>query len=95
MHAKNEVETLVPDLFLVFKKALYGKEASGQHLSFNMFWYSSIWSYNKNKLHKSSNCCSRGIVNFDFLEKGVGIVSPHHFPYDFLRKIFLMLYSKN
>ena len=35
------------------------------------------------------------MLNFDFLEKGLGIVYPHHFVYDFLRKIFLMLYSIN
>ena len=33
------------------------------------------------------------MLNIDFLEKGLGIVSPPHFVYDFLRKVFLMLYS--
>ena len=33
--------------------------------------------------------------NFDFLEKGLGIVSPAYFVHDLLRKIFLMLYSIN
>ena len=31
--------------------------------------------------------------NFGFSEKGLEIVSPPHFVYDFSRKIFLMLYS--
>ena len=31
--------------------------------------------------------------NFDFLEKGLGIVSPPDFVYDFSRKLFLMLCS--
>ena len=35
------------------------------------------------------------MINFDFLEKGLGIVSPPHFVYDFSRKMFLMLYSIN
>ena len=35
------------------------------------------------------------MLNFDFLDKGLGIVSPAHFVYDFLTKIFLMLYSIN
>ena len=35
-HTENETERLVPDLFLLFKKALYKLKASGQHLSFNM-----------------------------------------------------------
>ena len=36
---------------------------------------------------------SRDILNFQFLEKGLGIVSPPYFVYDFSRKIYLMLYS--
>ena len=32
---------------------------------------------------------------FDFFEKGLEIVSQPHFVYDFLRKMFLMLYSNN
>ena len=35
------------------------------------------------------------MLNFDFLEKGLGIVYPPHFVYDFLRKMFLMLHSIN
>ena len=35
------------------------------------------------------------MLNFDFLEKGLGIVSPSHFVYDFSRKMFLELYSTN
>ena len=33
------------------------------------------------------------MVNFDFLEKGLGIVSLPHFVYNFSRKMFLMLYA--
>ena len=33
------------------------------------------------------------MLNFDFLVKGLGIVSPPHFLYDFSRKIFLIPYS--
>ena len=32
------------------------------------------------------------MLNFDFLGKGLEIVSHPHFVYDFLRKMFLMLY---
>ena len=35
------------------------------------------------------------MLNFDFLEKGLGIISPAHFVYGFLRNFFLMLYSIN
>ena len=35
------------------------------------------------------------MLNFDFIEKGLGIVFLPHFVYNFLRKMFLMLYSLN
>ena len=35
------------------------------------------------------------MLNFDFLEKGLGILSLPRFLYEFLRKMFLMLYSIN
>ena len=35
------------------------------------------------------------MLNFDFLDKGLGIVSPAHFRYDFSAKMLLMLYSIN
>ena len=37
----------------------------------------------------------RNILNFDFLEKGMRIVSPPHLENDFLRKTLLMFYSIN
>ena len=36
-NAESEVERLVLDLFLFFKKALYVVKASGQQFSFNTF----------------------------------------------------------
>ena len=62
------------------------------------FQYISIalnLAYNKNKLNKTLEYWSRDTLNFDFLEKGLGIVSTPHFVYDFSRKIFLMLYFIN
>ena len=35
------------------------------------------------------------MLNFDCLDKGLGIVSAAHFVYDFSTKMFLMLYSIN
>ena len=35
------------------------------------------------------------MLNFDYLEKGLGIDSTPHFVYDFSSKMFLMLYSIN
>ena len=37
LHAENVAERLVPDLFMFFRKALYGVKTSVLHLSFNMF----------------------------------------------------------
>ena len=36
-HAKNEAGRLVPDLLLLFRKALYEVKASGPQFSFNKF----------------------------------------------------------
>ena len=35
------------------------------------------------------------MLNFDFLDKGLGIASPAYFVYDFSTKMFLWLYSIN
>ena len=35
------------------------------------------------------------MLDFNFLEKDLGIVSPTHFVYDFSREMFLMLNSIN
>ena len=35
------------------------------------------------------------MLNSDFLDKGLRIVSPAHFVYDFATKMFLMLYPIN
>ena len=36
-HAETESRRLVPDLFLLFKKALYDVKASGRQISFHIF----------------------------------------------------------
>ena len=43
-------------------------------------------AYNKNKLFKTLHYWSRDMLNFDFLDKGLEIVSPAHFVYDFSTK---------
>ena len=35
------------------------------------------------------------MLNFVFLEKGLGLVSPPHFVYEYSRKNYLVLYSIN
>ena len=69
-------------------------KASDQRFSFNMLWCSSTGRYTK-PLNKNSDCWSRDMLNFDFLEKVLGIDSSAHFVYGFSRKMFLMLYSVN
>ena len=50
-------------------------------------------AYNENKLDKNSSYLSRDMLNFDFLEKGLGIASLSYFVYDLPRKMFLTSYS--
>ena len=47
----------------------------------------------KTKLIKCQTIISTDMLNFDFLEKGLGLVSPPLFVYHFLGKVFLMLCS--
>ena len=42
--------------------------------------------YNKNKLHKTLDYWSRDMLNFNFPEKGLGLVSAPHFEYGFFKK---------
>ena len=52
-------------------------------------------AYNKNKLYKTLNYWSRDMLNLNFSEKGLGLISTLHFVYNVSRKMFLMLYSTN
>ena len=50
-------------------------------------------AYNKNQVHKTLDFIQRhSVLNFDFIEMGLGIVSPPHFVYDFSKKMFFTLY---
>ena len=51
--------------------------------------------YNKGKLHKTLGYWSRDMLNYNFSEKGLELVSPPHFMYDFWKKMFLVLHSIN
>ena len=63
------------------------------------FQYISIalnLTYRINKLYKTLRLLiQRYILNFGFSEKGLELVSPPHFVWDFSRKIFFRLYSIN
>ena len=52
-------------------------------------------AYKENKLFTNSDYWSKYMLNLDFVEKGVGIVSTTHLVCDFSRKMFLLLYSIN
>ena len=49
-------------------------------------------TYDENKLHKTKLMIQRCVLDSDSSEKGLGIVYPTHFVYDFSREMFLMLY---
>ena len=51
--------------------------------------------YSKNKLYKTLDYWSRDMLNFNFSEKVLGLVSPPHFAYDFSRKRFFILHFIN
>ena len=91
-HTQNEAGRIVPDLFLFFKKALYEVKAQSLQLSFNVSIASNL-KYNKSKLYKILAYWSRDFLNFGFLKKDLGMVSPPHFVYDFSRKMVFMLCS--
>ena len=87
-YAENVSKRLVPDLFLLFKKASYEVKASGLQLSFNIFRQPSTWLSIK-------TFWSRDMLNFDFIEIDLVIVPAPHFVYDFSANMFLLLYSIN
>ena len=70
-------------LILFYKKALYEAKAIPLSLVSIHFDRAALGYW------------SRDMLNFDFSEKGLGLVSPTHFVYDFSRKLFPTLYSIN
>ena len=50
---------------------------------------------NKNILYKTLNYWSRDMLNFNFSEKRLRLVSLLHFAYDFSRKMFFILHCIN
>ena len=75
-------ETSSRSLFVFLKSAILGKGK----WSAAWFHYVSIplkLADNRNTLFRILHYWSRDLLNFDFLDKGLGIVSPAHFVYDF------------
>ena len=84
---KRGWETSFRSLIVFWKSFVRGKSKWSAARSFNIFRQPSTCHKNKNKRHKTFNFCSRDMLNFDFLEKSLGIVSPPHFAYNFSRKM--------
>ena len=81
-YAENKARRLVPDLLLFLKKF----QSTSIALSL---------ACNKNKSYKTLDKWSRDMLNFNFSEKGLGLVSPLYFVHDFSRKLFLLSSSIN
>ena len=85
---------LTTDLFLFFQICLIWGKSKWSAAQFQCMYIALNVGYNKNKLHKTLDYWSRDMLNFNFPEKGMGLVFPPHFVDDFSRKMFL-LYSIN
>ena len=94
-YAEHEAGRLVWDLFLFFWKSLIWGESKWSAVKFRYISITLNLQYNESKLYKTLDYWSRDMLNFNFSEKGLGLVSPPHFVYDFSRKMFLMLHSIN
>ena len=87
-------ETSSRPLFVFLKSFIWGKSKWPVALFQSLSIVLNLVN-NKNKIYKSLEYWSRDMLNFDFLEKGLGIASLSYFGYGFLGKMFLMLYSFN
>ena len=54
----------------------------------SIFKKSATWTYNKNKLYKTSNCRFSNMLDLNYFKKGLGLVSPPPIVNDLSRKIF-------
>ena len=90
----RETSSSLPFFFLKKESFILGKSK----WCAAWFHYISIalkLAYNRNNLFKNLHYWSRDMLNFDILDKALGIVSPAHILYDFSTKMFLPLYSIN
>ena len=87
-YAENEAGRLVWDLFLFFWKSLIWGESKWSAAKFRYISIALNLQYNESKLYKTLDYWSRDMLNFNFSEKGLGLVSPPHFVNDFWKKCF-------
>ena len=93
-YVDNEAQRLVPDLSLFLKKLnVRWKQVVCSFAS--IYFDSPQLAIQKSKLYKTLYYWRRDMLNFIFLEKGLGLVSSPHFVSDFSIKMFLMLHSIN
>ena len=91
-HRKWRKKTSSRPLFGFLKNFIWDKWSAAY------FQYISIalnLAYNKSKPNKNFRLFIQRHAQFWFFRKGLGIVSPPHFLYNFSRKMFLILYSIN
>ena len=94
-HTENNAGRLVTDHFFLKKKSFIWGKSKWPAAYFQSLSIVLNLTNNWNKIYKTLEYCFRDILNFDFWEKGLGIVSLPYFVYDFSRNVFLMLYSIN
>ena len=82
-------------LLYVFLKSFILGKSKWSAVSFHYISIAFKLGYNRNRLFKTLHYWSRDMLNFGFLDKGLGIVSPALFVHDFSTKIFLMSCSIN
>ena len=75
-----------PDRFLFFLKSFILGKSKWSTAWFHYISIALKLAYNRNKLFKTLHYWSRDMLNFGFLDKGLGIISPAHFVYDFSTK---------
>ena len=89
---ENEAGRLDLDFFVFLKSFLRYKQV----VSILLSYFGSPWRGHAIKTNyitfQTVDPDIFSIWQFDFLEKGLGLVSPLHFVYDFLRKIFIIRY---
>ena len=81
--------------FYFLKKLLILGKSNWSAAQFKCILIALNLACNKNKLYKTLDYLTRDMLNVNFSEKGLELVSPPHFVHDFSMKMFFMLHSIN
>ena len=79
-------------LLVVFWKSIILGKSKWSARQFHYILVALKLACNKNKPFKTLHYSSRDMLNFDFLDEGLGIVSPPHFMCDFSPKMYTQCY---